>query len=74
MAEFCRQCSIDVFGEDSEDFKGLSTPEDTENEMYCVVLCEGCAGMIQVDHEGNRVTPYDHDTNYVRDSIIHTGY
>jgi len=39
---------------DFMDFKGLSTKEDTEHEMYPFVLCEGC-GHILVDHEGNRI-------------------
>lgn len=55
MADFCRQCSIDLFGEDFEDLAGLSTPADTKKEMYCTVICEGC-GYVQVDHAGNCVS------------------
>ena len=51
MADFCKACSIEVFGEDFGDLKGLSTEEDTRKELYCVALCEHC-GPIQVDHEG----------------------
>lgn len=55
MADFCKQCSIDVFGEDFGDMAGLSTAEDTAKGLYCVVLCEDC-GPIQVDHEGNCIS------------------
>ena len=56
MADFCRQCSIEYFGKDYEDFKGLTTPEDEKQEMAAVVLCEGC-GHIQVDNAGNCISP-----------------
>ena len=56
MADFCRQCSIETFGEDFGDLKGLSTPEHTAQGLYAVVLCEDC-GPIQVDHEGNCISP-----------------
>lgn len=55
MAEFCRQCLLEDFGEDLGDLKGLSTEKDTKNNLYCVVICEGC-GVIQVDHLGNCVS------------------
>lgn len=56
MADFCRQCSIEVFGEDLKDLSGLSSPEDTKNGLYSVVICEGC-GATQVDHEGVCISP-----------------
>jgi hypothetical protein len=56
MADFCKDCSIKIFGEDSGDFRGLTTTEDWKNGYACVVLCEGCGGYIQVDPEGKRVT------------------
>jgi len=52
MAEFCKQCSIENFGEDFGDFKGLSSIENTNKELGIVVICEGC-GYIIVDHEGS---------------------
>lgn len=55
MADFCKQCSIELLGKDFGDMKGLSTEEDTKNGLYCVVLCEGC-GSIQVDHEGSCIS------------------
>ena len=53
MADFCKQCS-EKYGINN-DFKGLSTPKDTNNKLYCVVLCEGC-GYIQVDHTGKCIS------------------
>ena len=50
MADFCRECSIEMFDCDTGDFKGLAK----EGE-YVHVLCEGCAGTIVVDHNGQRV-------------------
>lgn len=55
MAEFCRDCALDMWGsEDSTDFKDISTEEDTEKGQFASVLCEGC-GDILVDHTGKRV-------------------
>lgn len=54
MAEFCKQCAEELGL--PPDFVGLSTAEDTKNQMYCIVLCESC-GVIQVDHEGRCVSP-----------------
>lgn len=51
MAEFCKQCSLDLFGVDYEDFKGLTTQEDWVSGLAATVLCESC-GVIQVDPEG----------------------
>lgn len=57
MADFCKQCSIEIFGEDFGDLRGLSTPGDTEQGLYAVVICEGCGGT-QVDHEGKCVSDH----------------
>lgn len=45
MADFCKQCSEEMFGEDFGDLRGLSGPHDTH------VICEGC-GPTVVDAEG----------------------
>lgn len=55
MAEFCKQCSIDIFSKDFEDFAGLSTEEDTKKQLYALVLCEDC-GPCQVDHTGECIS------------------
>lgn len=55
MADFCKQCSIDIFGEDFHDLANLSTPENTKDDLYPMVICEGC-GYIQVDHNGNCIS------------------
>lgn len=55
MADFCRQCSIELFGKDYGELKGLTQQEDWENGEACVVLCEGC-GPIQVDPEGRCIS------------------
>ena len=57
MADFCQQCSIDIFGKDTEDMKGLSTEEDTKKELFWPVLCEDC-GPTHVDHLGRCISPY----------------
>lgn len=48
MAEFCQQCSEEIFGRDSRDLANLCNSGTTEE------LCEGC-GWIYVDKEGRRV-------------------
>lgn len=57
MADFCQQCSIEMFGDDTRDMAGLSTQEETENGLSIPVICEGC-GYTLVDHEGRCVSPY----------------
>lgn len=54
MADFCQQCSISNFGKDFGDFAGMSTEDDTKDETYTLVLCEGC-GPTCVDHNGKCV-------------------
>lgn len=55
MAEFCKQCSIDMFGEDFKELAGLTKTEDWLKELAYQVICEGC-GPIQVDPDGNCVS------------------
>jgi hypothetical protein len=55
MADFCAQCSIEMFEKDFGDLAGQSTAEHTAAGLYPIVLCEGC-GPIQVDHTGRCVS------------------
>lgn len=55
MADFCRQCAIDLWGEDPRDLAGITTPEGWGRGLACSVICEGC-GPIQVDPDGNCVS------------------
>jgi hypothetical protein len=50
MADFCKQCSEEIFGEDHGDLKPLN-PEPLEAGEGYAVLCEGC-GPTLVDNEG----------------------
>ena len=51
MADFCKQCSIEHFGEDFRELAGLSTAEDTAKGLFACGICEGCSGSL-FDHEG----------------------
>jgi len=55
MADFCRQCSVELFDKDYEDLKGLTSSRKIKSGEYASVLCEGC-GFIHVDHEGSCVS------------------
>lgn len=55
MADFCKACSIRIFGNDFGDLSGITQTEHWENGRAALVICEGC-GVIQVDPEGNCVT------------------
>lgn len=46
MADFCKQCSIEIFGEDTGDLLGLCQEGETVAD-----LCEGC-GPTRVDPTG----------------------
>lgn len=51
MADFCKQCSIDMFGEDFRELAGITTEEEWRQGFAALVICEGC-GPIQVDPNG----------------------
>lgn len=52
MADFCKQCSIVIFGEDFGELANLITPEEEAQGLCALALCEGC-GSTRVDIEGN---------------------
>lgn len=56
MADFCRQCSLTLFGEDFGDLANFTPVADWDKGLAVSVLCEGC-GPIQVDPKGNCVSP-----------------
>lgn len=51
MADFCRQCSLDNFGEDYRELAGIGDGDLKPGYGYPAV-CEGC-GFILVDKDGN---------------------
>lgn len=54
MADFCKQCSIELFGEDCKELAGLGEPlteEELKQGYGFPALCEGC-GCCLVDNEG----------------------
>lgn len=55
MADFCRACSIAIFGDDFKELASITDPEQWKLGKATCVLCEGC-GPIQVDPNGNCVS------------------
>ena len=55
MADFCKQCSIAVFGEDFGDMANLGEPVFGDDTIF-VVLCEHC-GPTHVKIDGTCVNP-----------------
>lgn len=57
MADFCKQCATNLFGEDPafNDARGLITEADSSIGLAGLFLCEGC-GSTMVDHEGKCIT------------------
>lgn len=51
MADFCKQCSLNILGHDYGDLKNLGQGRKLEDGQGWLALCEGC-GMIIVDDEG----------------------
>ena len=51
MADFCKQCSIEIYGEDCKDLYDLNDGEKLKPGSGWKVLCEGC-GITLVDNEG----------------------
>jgi hypothetical protein len=64
MADFCTQCSIEIFGKDFDNMRGITKQEDWNKGLSCVVLCEGC-GHIQVDPTGKCVSDCDKHHNTI---------
>lgn len=56
MSDFCKQCSIDVFGEDFGDFAITLPPGAGPHDGYRFVLCEGCGPSCIVDPTGKCVS------------------
>lgn len=56
MAEFCAQCSKELFGQDYGDLKGIVAIEGGHlGTDLATVVCEGC-GIVQVDNSGRCVS------------------
>lgn len=55
MAEFCKACSIRIFGTDYKELAGITDPAEWQQGRAASALCEGC-GPIQVDPDGNCVS------------------
>ena len=55
MADFCRQCSLELFGKDFGDLANITKKRDYKKGLAVVVLCEGC-GYIQVDPKWNCIS------------------
>jgi hypothetical protein len=53
MADFCKECSIEIFGRDFGDLAKLLSKDNYTATTVASALCEGCAGFISVDYEGN---------------------
>lgn len=58
MASFCRQCSIEMFGEDFGDYrrgeeeKKLDLSLSPDSYFFYPVICEECGPWCEVDDEG----------------------
>jgi len=57
MADFCKQCSIDILGQDFGDLAGFTSVRDWEKGLAVIEICEGC-GIINVDPLGNCVSQH----------------
>jgi hypothetical protein len=55
VADFCKQCLLEEFGEDTGDLAGLISEEDSNKGFRARALCEGC-GLVYVDHTGLKWT------------------
>lgn len=55
MGDYCKSCSIDLWGKDHKELAGISTKADTDKGMFAPEICENC-GHILVNHLGECVT------------------
>jgi hypothetical protein len=64
MADFCKQCCEELFGEDCGDLSDLIDPVLVDLGMGAVALCESC-GCITVDDQGKSQSGWEpHDYSY----------
>ena len=56
MANFCKACSIKLHGKDFGDLAGITSVKNELEGLAVIVICEGC-GVIQVDKDGNCISP-----------------
>jgi len=57
MADFCKQCSIDMFGEDFGDLANLGPAEELGEGEGWSALCETCGGIV-VSQEGTCIADW----------------
>lgn len=56
MADFCKQCSLEIFGEDFKELAGQLTEKQVAKGFVAKCICEGC-GFTYVNNEGECVAP-----------------
>ncbi len=54
MADFCKECSLEIFGEDLGDLADLIEPVIVDLGFGYLALCERC-GWILVDDRGKKI-------------------
>ena len=69
MSDFCKQCSIKIFGEDNQDLKGLGDGKELSKDCGWQALCEGC-GPIVVNDEGECIANWCNDHKENKSIII----
>lgn len=57
MADFCKQCSIELFNEDFKDLAGLGDGKPLEPNQGWEVICEGC-GPTLVNDKGTCINKF----------------
>jgi hypothetical protein len=57
MADFCSQCSIELFGEDFKDLANLGNGKPLRENFGWMAICEGC-GHTVVDNDGKCVAKW----------------
>lgn len=57
MADFCQQCSIEIFGEDHRELAGLGKGVMLDTGEGWAVLCEDCGGTV-VDEDGKCIAEW----------------
>lgn len=55
MADFCRECNLELFDLDEPDFGPYDPALELKSGEGFLVLCETC-GPILVDHSGNKIS------------------
>lgn len=57
MSDYCKECGLEIFGEDTRELAGLGNGKPLQPGEGWTALCEGCGGTV-VDEDGKCIAEW----------------